>query len=147
MINGECSLADLKLEAADIKQMRALKTAFLRLTNTGTWEEASEKYPAFASEQHLRKFMRMDLNKCIPQPFADFCTRAKLSESDPDSECTSSNLCVKCHTSVACVIDAKSTELSGQTITKRFASFKGAKITLISLDAVCFSNSVLVILF
>ena len=36
VINGECSLADLKVEAADLKQMRALKTAFLHLTNTDT---------------------------------------------------------------------------------------------------------------
>ena len=83
--------------------MRALKTAFLHMTNTDTWEEASEKFPALASEEHLCKFMRMDLNKCIPQPFYDFCTGAKLSESESDSLC---NSYLKCSTSVACVIDA-----------------------------------------
>ena len=132
MTNGECSLSDLKIEAADLKQVRALKTAFLRLTNTETWEEACEKFPQFASKGQLQKFIRMDLNKSIPQPFADFCTRAKHSESE--SDCTSpNNFYVKFHHSIACVVDSKTTELSGQTITNNFTAFKGANITVTSL--------------
>lgn len=61
--------------------MKALKTAFVQLTNTDTWEEATEKFPALATEDYLHKFMKMDLNKSIPLRFADFCTRAKRSES------------------------------------------------------------------
>ena len=135
VIDGECSLSDLKLEATDLKQMRALKTAFLRLTNTDTWEDAVQKYPQFASEEQLRKFLRMDLNKSIPQPLADFCTRAKLSETDSESS-SSSGYFVKYQQSIACVIEAKMTELSGHSITKGFASFKGANISIASLNEV-----------
>ena len=79
--------------------------------------------------------MRMDFNKSVPQPFADFFTRAKLSKSDTNSECTFS---VKCRNAVACVIDSKTTELSGHIIMRSFAYFKGANIALISLDLVVF---------
>ena len=81
--------------------------------------------------------MRMDFNKSVPQPFADFFTRAKLSKSDTNSECTFS---VKCRNAVACVIDSKTTELSGHIIMRSCASFKGANIALISLDLVCLSH-------
>ena len=78
----------------------------------------------------------MDLNKSIPQPFADFCTRAKLSQTESESVSPSTS-CVKYHQSVACVIDAKTTELSGQTIAKSVTTFKGANITLATLQEVC----------
>lgn len=114
--------------------MRALKTAFLRLTNTETWEEAMEEYPSFATEEHLRKFIRIDLHKSIPQPFADFCTRAKLSENEIST--MSNNLLFKFKGSTACIVDAKTTELSGQTIMKNLSSFNGAQIVLTSFDEV-----------
>lgn len=114
--------------------MRALKTAFLRLTNTESWEEAVDKYPQFASEEQLRKYIRMDLNKTIPRSFADFCTRAKLSESENST--SSNNSYVTYQHAVGCVIDAKTTELSGYTITRSFAAFKGANIAMISLTKV-----------
>lgn len=126
----------MKVEAADLKQMRALKTAFLRLTNTDSWEDALDKYPQFASEEQLRKFIRMDLNKSIPRPFADFCTRAKLSGSGSDST-SPNNSYVSYQHAIACVVDAKTTELSGHIITRSFSAFKGAHITLISMTEVC----------
>ena len=69
----------------------------------------------------------MDQNNSIPRPFADFCTRAKLSGSGDD--CTSSNNSyVSYQHTVACVVDTKTKELSGHIITESFSAFKGAMI-------------------
>ena len=78
----------------------------------------------------------MDLNKSIPQPFADFCTRAKLSQTESEST-SADTYYIKYHQSVACIIDAQTTELSGQIIIKSFTAFKGAHITVTSLQEVC----------
>ena len=59
----EWSLQELKTGAAEIKQMIVAKTAVMHLTNTTTWEEAEERYPTFACENH--KFVRLDLSKAI----------------------------------------------------------------------------------
>ena len=40
VIDGSCSLAEMKTEAGEMKQINALQAAFLRLTNTETWQEA-----------------------------------------------------------------------------------------------------------
>ena len=61
-----------------IKQMMTLRTAFVRLTNTERWEEAQEKYPMYATDAQLQKFLKIDLNKSIPQSFTDFCTSSSV---------------------------------------------------------------------
>ena len=133
VINGGCSLADLKMKAGEIKQMNALQAAFLRLTNTETWEEAQEKYPLFASDAQLRKFLKVDLNKSVPQSFIDFCTRAKLSEAQSE---TPSGPVVKLGTSVGYVLSAKITELSGQTVKAIYPEFRGANLSIVTFDTV-----------
>ena len=80
VIDKDCSLNELKVEAMNIKQMAALKTTFLRLTNTATWEEAEKIYPEIACDSQIKKFLRFDLSKSIPQLFIDFCNRAKASK-------------------------------------------------------------------
>lgn len=55
------------------------------------------------------------------------------SESDIDNEYS---LSIKFKNAEACVIDSKKTELNGQIIMKSFSSFKGANISLISIDSV-----------
>lgn len=135
LIGGKITLGDLKTEAAEIKQMAALKTAFMRLTNTETWEQAEEKYPLFANDSQLQKFIRIDLNKAVPQSFTDFCTRAKLSEGESDAA-VSSGPFVQCGSSIGHVIDAKTTELSGQMIKRIYGSFRGANLALTSFREV-----------
>ena len=135
VISGECSLTELKREAAGLKLMQALKTAFLHLTNTDMWEEAKERYPPFSNNEHMCKFMQIELNKSIPQPFAAFCMQAKLSL---ESSCTDDELSLlKYQNIVACIIDSKTTELSGPIITTKLSTFKGGNVSLLSLYVVC----------
>ena len=62
VIDGECSLLELKSEAAKRKQMKALRTIFLRLTNTESREMAQELYPQFANEQQLGRLTCKNLS-------------------------------------------------------------------------------------
>lgn len=135
VVSGEWSLQELKMGAAEMKQMIAVKTAFLRLTNTRTWEEAEERYPTFASENQLHNFVRLDLSKAIPQSFADFCTRAKLSEGQSDSAVPES-VFVQHGSFVAHIVVSKMTELSGQRIKGAYPNFRGANLTLTSFKEV-----------
>ncbi len=66
VIAKECSLGDLKKEAARLKQTTALKNAFVRLTNSESWSTAQEAFPLFATEKQLVRFIGIDLNKEVP---------------------------------------------------------------------------------
>lgn len=135
VVRGEWSLQELKTGAAEVKQMMAVKTAFLRLTNTRTWQEAEEKYPTFACESQMLHFIRLDLSKAIPQCFTDFCTRAKLSEGQSNSAVADSVL-VQHGSFAACVVESKMAELSGQRIKAAYPNFHGANLTLTSFKEV-----------
>ena len=133
VISGECSLSELKEAATEIKQMSALRAAFVRLVNVESWEEAQEKFPLFATTEELRKFRKIDLNKCVPQSFADFCTRAKLSTGQSQD---GNGLQIKLGNVEGYILKGKITELSGQQIKSVFSSFRGANLTIASLPEV-----------
>ena len=134
VIDEKCSLAELKSEAAKRKQMKALHTAFVRLTNSESWESAQELYPQFANEQQLSKYIHVDLKKSVPQSFADFCQRAKAFDEAADSI---DSLVVQYKTVSAVVIEsAKVTEISGQQIRKAQSSFRGANLIVATVEDV-----------
>ena len=133
VIGHRCSLAELKVKAGEMKQMNALRMAFVRLTNTETWEDAQSTYPLFVTDSQLEKFKKVDMNKAIPQAFTDFCTRAKLSATQ--AEAPSGSL-VRVGTSVGYVLSAKMTELSGRAIKEVYPEFWGAHLSLVSFDKV-----------
>ena len=82
IIDGELSIVDLKKAAIDVKQMAALKLAFLRSINIDDWESAQHCLPLFANEEQLRKFSKINLGRGIPQSFIDYCNCAKQSEEE-----------------------------------------------------------------
>ena len=66
VIEGECSLSELKARSAELKNVKALKAAFVKLTNTNSWEEAQESFLLFATENNLHRYIHIDLRKCTP---------------------------------------------------------------------------------
>lgn len=106
--------------------------AFVRLTNTETWDEAQEKY---ASNLQLQKFLKVDLNKSSPQSLIDFCTRAKQSEGQSFDAVNGSTVWI--NTYVGHVIHSKVTELNGQVIKNAFSGFRGANLAITAFDKVC----------
>ena len=72
VIDKQISLAELKAESSNIKQLHNLCVVFVRLTNTNSWEDAGNKFPEFASDEQLLKFIHLDLKKSIPKSFPIF---------------------------------------------------------------------------
>lgn len=82
--------SDLHSHANELKQQKALKSLFVRMTNSDTWEEAAVKYPNHATQEQLQRFIGIDIKKTTPKSFSDFCQRAintctATSDSDQQS--------------------------------------------------------------
>lgn len=140
LINREISLQQLKGEADRVKQVRALHTAFLRLTNTETWEEAKQQFPHFATDEQMNKFMLCDLKKAVPKTFMDFCQRAK--DSVAEEIATESDLypfSVSIGAVTVTVVSSKLTEITGQKIRRSTRIFQGANLTIASVLQVSIS--------
>ena len=124
----------MKVEATELKQMQALKKAFTRLTNTDSWEEAVTNFPAFATEEQLRKFLSIDVKKKIPQNFVDFCTRAKNTGASTSVNEPDGGIAYKSCT--AYVVESKVTEVNGQMLKSTAPSFSGAAFSILRIDEV-----------
>ena len=132
----EISLNELKELAAAKKSLYALKTAFVKLTNSDTWERAAETFPNYATETKLKRFLGCDLKKGIPKLFQDFCHQAKLSGTGiiPDSvisfDCNDGPLTIN-------LIEGKLTGITGQVIQRSQPSFSGADLAVVLINEVC----------
>ena len=136
MINGTIGLKELKFEANSMKQMAAIKTTFIKLTNVQDMEEAKERFPNYANETMLNTFSKLDFRKAVPQSSLDFCTRAKLSQhtESPSNDCTTY---VKVGDVLGFIIESKMNEISGQRIKQAYSSFQGANLALMLFEEVC----------
>ena len=133
----EISLAELKEECSKLKQLHGLKLAFVRLTNSDSWEDAQEKLPQFAKDEQLLKFIHIDIKKAIPKSFSDFCLRAKNSSTTSQAESVSSAYTTDFNTVSARVLQAKFTEITGTKIKSEDPSFTGANLVLTTFEEVC----------
>lgn len=137
MIDKEISLAELKNESSNIKQLHCLRVAFIRLTNADSWDNARNKFPEFATDDQLLKFIHLDLKKAIPKSFSDCCLRGKNSADTPQlqpSAFSTSFEEVPVH-----ILQAKFTEISGTNIKSEVPSFTGANLALASFKEVYLS--------
>ncbi len=136
VIDRQISLAELKTESSNIKQLHNLRVVFVCLTNADscTWEDATNKFPEFASDEQLLKFIHLDLKKAIPKSFSDFCLRAKNSADTPQLQ--SSAFSTSFNAVSAHVVQAKFTEISGTKIKSEVSSFTGANLALASFKEV-----------
>ena len=133
VIKNEISLAELKEECSKLKQLHGLRLAFVRLTNSDSWEDAQEKLPQFAKDEQLLKFIHIDIKKAIPKSFSDFCLRAKNS-SQAESVCSAYTTAF--NTVSARVLQAKFTEITGTKIKSEDPSFTGANLILTTFEEV-----------
>ena len=65
----EISLSELKEHSTMLKSMTTLKTAFVKITNSESWDKAVESFPNYASEINLKRFLGCDLKKTIQNYF------------------------------------------------------------------------------
>ena len=129
LVSKNITLAEMQTHASRYKQEKALKNAFTRMTNVDTWEEAVEKYPHFATDEQLERFMTVDIKKSIPKSFTDFCQRAKNSSCDTSEVQSNSSTITVRGVSVVMII-SKPLELSGKTIKKVNPCFNGGQLVI-----------------
>ena len=121
--NKELSLAEMKKEAETLKRLEILKKAFVKFTNSKSWEDAQTHFQPFASDCELKKFTTLDVSKDIPQSFVNFCRKAKVSRES--GQAGTEDHIFKYDQLVACTLQAKASEISGQMITSSFLNFHG----------------------
>ena len=138
IIEREISLSELKEHSATLKSMATLKTAFVKITNSESWDKAVELFPNYASEINLKRFLGCDLKKTIPKLFYDYCHKAKTNEVGGDHE---SQSVLNFGSSdgppiTAVLITGSITSISGANIQNKCPSFSGADLAIISIDEV-----------
>ena len=140
IIEREISLSELKEHSATLKSMATLKTAFVKITNSESWDKAVNSFPNYASEKNLRRFLGCDLKKTIPKLFYDYCHKAKTNEAGGDHDHESQSV-LNFRSSVgppitAVLITGSITNISGATIQNKCPSFSGADLAIVSIDEV-----------
>lgn len=65
VIDEEISLKELKDEAVLFRALETVKRAFIRCTNSQSWGDATQKFPAFTAEDRLAQFMKLDFRHSI----------------------------------------------------------------------------------
>jgi hypothetical protein len=133
VLNLEITILDLKKVANELKNLNGLKAAFVKLTNSDSWEMAQETHPSFATEIQLKRFLGSNLKICVPKAFEDFCKRAKLS-TEPRLQQVESAFTLAGTTYTTNVICSKFTELSGQLILRQQPSFNGSDLAVMKID-------------
>lgn len=77
----EMPLSALNTESKRVKKMRKLKESFANEVGVGSWEEASTKFPSFATEQNLERYLSSSkLSGPVLAAFEQFCKRAITSQ-------------------------------------------------------------------
>ena len=79
VIDEEVSLKELKTEASIFRALEAIKRAFIRCTNSQSWGDATERFPAFTQEGRLKQFIQLNFHHNIPDVFQTYCQSAVYS--------------------------------------------------------------------
>jgi len=145
VIDGKLPVLGMKEAAAKMKQMEMLKSTFINLVNITSWEDAEAQLPLFANADALLQFSNLNFGTGAPQPFIDFCTRAKEFLSSPgevtsSDEMSADDLIIKhsetdCHVSVMAL---PFSELYSSRIVAVDSGFIGASLVVISIEKVLF---------
>lgn len=136
VIEMELTLAELKAKANGMKAMYTLKTAFVKLTNSQSWEKAIEKYPSFASEEQLNRFVGCDLKGGIPTYLQDYCQRARMSCTESSTSPAESVLSFDSKSGLVTVnlVEAKFTEITGHMIKSNQPEFSGFDLSVVLFE-------------
>ncbi len=127
---SEITLTQLQSDASRLKQKSALKKVFILLTNVESWEEAAEKFPAFATHEQLDRFRDVDIRKTIPKTFTDFCQRAKNSSDTLSSSTGSAMIVIKGASAI--VVVSPLVNVTGSLLRSSDPAFQGANIVITS---------------
>lgn len=80
--DGKLTMFELGSQCVAFKQLSKIKSAFVKGTSSGTWEEATEKFPSFTSSEHLQPFKTLNFNSNkLPDEFMKHCRMAITSST------------------------------------------------------------------
>ena len=136
LLQKEITLAQLKERAAELKQKKAIRIAFVRLTSSLSWETAQDHFPDYVAE--LDSFLCFDFKKQIPKLFQDFCHRAVLSkESTSTASDTSTTVLLgdSSNATSGSVICCSHSTLCGKRL-EEVTTFKGYDLAIASIHKV-----------
>ena len=80
VVDEELFLKKLKEEAINFRALEAVRRAFIQCTNTQSWDDAVNKFPAFTSEDRQLQFMQLYFRHSIPEVFQTYCQSAICSQ-------------------------------------------------------------------
>ena len=118
------------MEAVKFRVLEAIRKAFVRCTSSQSWDEASNKYKAYTTEDRLTQFMKLDFRHDIPDAFKAYYQSAISSELPTSGD-------VKVVDGV-CVAIVKGTlmSISAQDLTMVDSTYTGAQLILASVSEV-----------
>lgn len=79
VINLELSLKELKAEAATYRKLEQIKKSFCRLTNCDGFDISQQKFPDYATNENLMRYIHLDFSQNPPSAFHTFCRQAIAS--------------------------------------------------------------------
>ena len=83
----QISLREMSSECSSIKQLHKVQKAFVKGTNSSSWEDARQKWPSYCTASQLEPFKKHNFSgSVLPEPFLHFCQRVVSSNSDKDHE-------------------------------------------------------------
>ncbi len=93
------SLIEMNSECTSIKQIQKVQSAFIKGTNSSSWEEAKQKYPKFVSPEQLEPFKKLNFSSKLPEQFLRFCQRV-MQTCEVESRDTDTLFCTTVNSSL-----------------------------------------------
>ena len=106
----------MKEAASKFRSLQNIRRAFCRTVNV-KWDEATERFPNFASDERLLQFASFSFAKDTPQPFLAYCQAALHSEIQAE-----------CHDSLYQLKGCKAYTLQHDILTLSYTDIQANKI-------------------
>lgn len=128
----ELSLKELKEAGTEFRLLKLAKTLFVRCTRKGTWEEAVEAFPQFATDEALKPYLKLNLKakEGVPQAFRLYCQAALDSTRKSSSPGTDLAMSAERNGVKALFLKASFREINSSKILEHMPTFRGAALVL-----------------
>ena len=117
----------------------SLQIYHCRCTRKGTWEEAVEAFPQFATDEALKPYLKLNLKakEGVPQAFRLYCQAALDSTRKSSSPGTDLAMSAERNGVKALFLKASFQEINSSKILEHMPTFRGAALILMDASEVC----------
>ena len=79
----QISLREMSSECGSIKQLHKVQKAFVKGTNSSSWEDTRQKWSNYCTASQLEPYKKLNFSgSVLPEPFLHFCQRVVSSNSE-----------------------------------------------------------------